>query len=81
MTSSAPSSDTTPLFRQVRVGKDGRHFTVFKFRTMVADAEERKAQLDTLNENAGCCSRAGRIPGLRSSGRSCAGGHLMSCRS
>jgi exopolysaccharide biosynthesis polyprenyl glycosylphosphotransferase len=41
------------LFRQSRVGKDGRTFTVFKFRTMVIDAEARKAQLATLNETGG----------------------------
>ncbi len=28
------------LFRQVRVGKDGRHFTCLKFRTMRGDADE-----------------------------------------
>ena len=33
------------LFRQVRVGRDGREFTVLKFRTMVVDAERRKAAL------------------------------------
>ncbi|HEX6931144.1 MAG TPA: sugar transferase [Streptosporangiaceae bacterium] len=33
------------LFRQTRVGKDGRTFTVLKFRTMVIDAEQRKAEL------------------------------------
>jgi exopolysaccharide biosynthesis polyprenyl glycosylphosphotransferase len=38
------------LFKQTRVGKDGRTFTVFKFRTMVVDAEERKAQLAAHNE-------------------------------
>jgi exopolysaccharide biosynthesis polyprenyl glycosylphosphotransferase len=33
------------LFKQTRVGKDGRTFTVYKFRTMVMDAEQRKAEL------------------------------------
>ncbi len=44
-------SDGGPaLFRQTRVGKDGRPFSVYKFRTMVVDAEERKAHLVGLNE-------------------------------
>ena len=33
------------LFTQVRVGKDGRVFRIYKFRTMVVDAERRRAQL------------------------------------
>lgn len=37
------------LFRQVRVGRDGREFTMLKFRTMVVGAEERQAELDGLN--------------------------------
>src|SRR6266699_3621313 len=41
------------LFRQTRVGKDGRAFTVYKFRTMVLDAEDRKAQLTVSNEKDG----------------------------
>jgi exopolysaccharide biosynthesis polyprenyl glycosylphosphotransferase len=47
-------SDGGPaLFRQTRVGKDGRPFTVYKFRTMVLDAEDRKAQLAVSNEKDG----------------------------
>jgi exopolysaccharide biosynthesis polyprenyl glycosylphosphotransferase len=41
------------LFRQVRVGLNGREFTCLKFRTMVADAERMRAQLEHLNENDG----------------------------
>jgi exopolysaccharide biosynthesis polyprenyl glycosylphosphotransferase len=41
------------LFRQTRVGKDGRTFMVYKFRTMVLDAEALKVQLAARNENDG----------------------------
>jgi lipopolysaccharide/colanic/teichoic acid biosynthesis glycosyltransferase len=48
------TADRGPVFfRQIRVGKDGRVFSVFKFRTMVVDAEQRKAMLATHNEGAG----------------------------
>ncbi|HVM68471.1 MAG TPA: exopolysaccharide biosynthesis polyprenyl glycosylphosphotransferase, partial [Gaiellaceae bacterium] len=38
------------FFKQLRVGRDGRHFGIYKFRTMVADAEARKAGLRAGNE-------------------------------
>jgi exopolysaccharide biosynthesis polyprenyl glycosylphosphotransferase len=39
------------IFRQVRVGRDGEMFTVFKFRTMVVDAERRLGELWHRNES------------------------------
>lgn len=41
------------LFRQTRVGRGGRQFTMLKFRTMYADAELRRSDLDELNETSG----------------------------
>ncbi len=38
------------LFKQVRVGKDRRNFTIYKFRTMVVSAEsKRELQIDPTN--------------------------------
>jgi len=44
-------ADRGPVFfRQTRVGKNGRTFTLYKFRTMVVDAEHWKPLLATRNE-------------------------------
>ena len=41
------------LFRQTRVGRDGRRFQMLKFRSMLADADHQKAELRARNEADG----------------------------
>jgi len=41
------------LFRQQRCGLNGQPFTMYKFRTMVTDAEQRKQELAVFNEMSG----------------------------
>lgn len=41
------------FFSQVRIGKNGRRFKIYKFRSMYMDAEERKKELEAQNELSG----------------------------
>lgn len=41
------------FFKQVRIGKNGREFKMYKFRSMASDAEERLEELLKLNEVEG----------------------------
>ncbi len=47
------SSPGPAIFRQQRAGLGGVPFTVYKFRTMTADAEAKKAELLKFNEREG----------------------------
>lgn len=46
-------SKGSPIFTQVRVGKNGRRFELYKFRSMYADAELRKKELMNKNQMDG----------------------------
>jgi exopolysaccharide biosynthesis polyprenyl glycosylphosphotransferase len=50
------------FFRQVRMGARDRTFRVFKFRTMVNDAERRKSEVAHLNMHRNGDSRMFKIP-------------------
>lgn len=43
----------SPIFKQIRVGRHKKEFVMYKFRTMYKDAEERKKELEKLNEKDG----------------------------
>ena len=57
LTSSGPA-----FFRQERCGIHGRRFVMFKFRSMVGDAEQRRYELEALNEMDGPVFKSSRDP-------------------
>ncbi|HEX3437143.1 MAG TPA: sugar transferase, partial [Pseudacidobacterium sp.] len=52
-----------------RIGKRGRVFPCFKFRTMVKDAEKRKKELAALNERDGILFKVSNDPRITRTGR------------
>ena len=57
------------LFRQSRVGRGGKLFTMLKFRSMVVDAEARKVDLLALNEGHGALFKLQDDPRITRFGR------------
>jgi exopolysaccharide biosynthesis polyprenyl glycosylphosphotransferase len=57
------------IFRQTRAGKHGKPFTMYKFRTMVTDAEMRLAELQIYNQMSGPVFKVDRDPRITPLGR------------
>ncbi|WP_233549667.1 sugar transferase [Cellulomonas rhizosphaerae] len=57
------------LFRQTRIGVDGKPFTIWKLRTMYVDADERRDALMAENEGAGLLFKLREDPRVTTVGR------------
>ena len=57
------------LFRQQRSGLNGRPFTIFKFRTMVTNAEQFKHELSAMNEMTGPVFKVTNDPRITATGK------------
>ena len=62
-------SDPGPIFfSQERIGKNGRRFKIYKYRSMYMDAEKRKAELMSKNEMQGLMFKMENDPRIIGSG-------------
>lgn len=57
------------FFKQLRIGKNGRRFYLYKFRTMVMDAEAKKSELMKHNEMTGPIFKVEDDPRITSVGK------------
>ena len=58
-----------PIFSQIRCGRDGETFRLYKFRTMCVDAEQRLPELLPYNEMAGPAFKIQNDPRITRLGR------------
>jgi len=63
------TSDGPVFYKQERVGRDGRSFLMYKFRSMVADADTRLADLREANEADGPLFKMQQDPRITPVGR------------
>ena len=63
------SSPGPIFFKQMRSGLNGQPFMMFKFRTMVTDAEQRKQELAALNEMSGPVFKVTNDPRITRAGK------------
>ena len=57
------------FFKQTRIGRNGRRFTILKFRSMYIDAEERKKELEAQNEVKGLMFKMDNDPRITKVGK------------
>jgi exopolysaccharide biosynthesis polyprenyl glycosylphosphotransferase len=57
------------IFKQKRIGQNGRSFFLYKFRSMYENAEERKAELYEMNEMKGAIFKIDNDPRITRVGR------------
>ena len=62
-------SKGSPIFKQVRVGENGRRFTLYKLRSMSMDSEAKRAALLATSDRDGVCFKSKADPRVTRIGR------------